>query len=178
MKSADAFFDFRDDLIDWDSPLFHRVAVADGHGPIDERLAIDGDAVGGSDFVLSPVAFPDGGFFVVEDIEFLLERAVDFGCDFGHSVFFDQGQHGGFVGSDSRVESHDDARFEFPVGFGGLDFGVGLAEECEGGSICTCRGFDHMGDEAFVGQIVSVGQVLAAASMFWVSLYFFSVPNC
>jgi hypothetical protein len=51
-----------------------------------------------------------------------------------------------------------------------LDFGVGLAEECEGGSICACRGFDHMGDEAFVGQIVSVGQVLAAATMFWVSL--------
>jgi hypothetical protein len=23
VKSADAFFDFRDDLIDWDSPLFH-----------------------------------------------------------------------------------------------------------------------------------------------------------
>ena len=157
MGLADSFFDFCHDAIDWDSPLLHRIAFSDGDGSVDECLAIDGDAVGRTDFVLSPVAFSDRCLFIVEDIELLFESSVDFGGDFRHAVFLDQRQDGGFVGSYSWVESHHDARLELTAGLRGLDFGVSLAEECQHGSIGPGRGFDDMGGKAFACQIVPVG---------------------
>ena len=48
---------------DGETDLFHGVAVADCHGVVFESVEIDGDAVGGSYFVLAAIAFSDAARF-------------------------------------------------------------------------------------------------------------------
>ena len=55
-SEVDFFLDVPDGFLDGQTDLFHRVAVADGHRAVLQGLKIDGEAVGGADFVLAAVA--------------------------------------------------------------------------------------------------------------------------
>src|SRR6478735_1307357 len=48
-----------------DSHLFEAVAVAQRHGAVLQRLAVDSDSPGGADLILAPVAAPDRAALVV-----------------------------------------------------------------------------------------------------------------
>ena len=77
-------------------------------------LAIDGDAVRRARFILAAIATSHGTLFVIEDTEVLLEVAVDLLGDFGHTVFFNQRENGGFDGRQTRMQLHHHSRLHFP----------------------------------------------------------------
>ena len=55
----------------------HRVAVANGHRVVLERLEIHGDAERGADLVLAAVEFSDAGRIVIDDADRRLKVAFD-----------------------------------------------------------------------------------------------------
>ena len=55
------------------APLFGRIALADGHRLVLQRLAIDGDAERRADFVLPGVTATDAAAFVVVGSEMFFQ---------------------------------------------------------------------------------------------------------
>src|SRR3954453_7158609 len=58
-SSAKTVVQVRDELVDLDPLLFHRVTIAHGHRIVFHRLEVDGDAVRRTDLVLAAIAATD-----------------------------------------------------------------------------------------------------------------------
>ena len=79
--------------------------------------------------------------------------------------FLTSGKTAALIGA-SRGWSFSNTRFvRLAVLVGRLVLVVGLAEERQRGPIGAGRGLDHVRDEPLLGQVVEVGQVLAAAAV-------------
>ena len=76
-----------------DACLLHRVAFPQSDGAILKGLVVDGNAEGGSDCVLTAVAFADGVFFVVAGCE------VEFQVIHNLAGFFTNGITAHFTGA-------------------------------------------------------------------------------
>src|SRR6478736_1510952 len=70
-----------------DSHLFEAVAVAQRHGAVLQRLAVDSDSPGGADLVLAPVAAPDRAALVVLGWNRAADLLVDLAGLLGHPRF-------------------------------------------------------------------------------------------
>ena len=92
------------EVVDGYTLLLHGVAVADGDGVVVEGVVVHGDAEGGSDGILTAIAAADGVLLVVLQHVVMLEEIHDFASLLGEAVFLDQGEHGGFVGSEHGGE--------------------------------------------------------------------------
>ena len=119
--------DFADAVVDFDSPLFECIAVADCYRAVLKCLCIDGDAIRCAYFILPAISPTDGRFLIVEHIELLLEGGVDFFGDFGHSILLNQWQNCGFDRREPRVQTHNGTRLHFTIFVGRFIFVVRLA---------------------------------------------------
>ena len=122
--------------------LVEGVAVAEGEGAVFfEGVEVNGDGVGGADFVLAAVAAADGAGGVEEDVPAVFEFAVEgFGVGEEFGFVFDEGEDGGFVGGEAGVEAQEGAFFAFD-----FVFGVGGGEDGEEDAVDAEGGFDDVG---------------------------------
>ena len=73
---SQSIFELGAAIVGLHAPLFERIAVADRHGAVGERLAVDRDAERRADLVLTAIAAADRALLVVEDVETCGFRAL------------------------------------------------------------------------------------------------------
>ena len=137
--------------------LLHRVAVAHGDGVVDQGVVIDGDAHRRADGILSSVTFADGVLLLILAHEVELQHVDDLACFLRQAVFLDQRQHCDLVGcKDGRQLQHHALRTVFQ-----LLLGVGVAEHGEEHTVEADGSLDDVRRVALVGVGVEVLELLA-----------------
>ena len=131
--------------------MFKRISIANRYGAVLKSLRIDRDAIGCANLILSSIPSTNRRLLVIEDVEFLFQRGVDFFGNLGHAILFHQWQYSSLDGCQPWVQSHDGPRLQFAVFVGRFVFVVGLAKEREGCSIRTGGGLNDVRNEAFIG---------------------------
>ena len=110
---------------------------------------VDGDAEGGADFVLAGVAAADGGGFVVEAVQVLLEQRIDFaglGDELG--LVLQQREDADFDRGDTRVQAQDGDDFLLALLIDLFGLAEGLGDDGERHAVETGGGFDDVRDVA------------------------------
>ena len=141
--------------------LGHRVAVADGHRAVLERVDVDRHAPGRADLVLAPVELADGRRVVVDGHHVALQVVLDAVAEL-HDLgpLLEQRQDGHLV----RARGPGGARSTTRVSPRDLLLAVGVDEEREGRPVGARRRLDDPGDEVLLGRRVEVLEVLAGRS--------------
>ena len=141
-----------------DAPLLHGVAVAERYGVVFEGLAVDGDAVGRADGILTAVSLADGVLLVVGDVHGELEGVDNLMCLLGHTVFLDEREDGELDGCEDGGElEHDAAIATFE-----LLLGVGTGHDGEEHTVYADGCLDDVWHVALVGLGVEILDLLAA----------------
>ena len=146
--------------LDRDPLLGHRVAIADRHGAVLERVDVDRDAPRRPDLVLAPVQLPDRGRVVVDGQHVgreVLPEPVAQLDDLG--PLLQQRQDGDLVRREIRMEPEDDPRLAAD-----LLLAIGVDQEREGGPVRPAGRLDDERDEVLAARLVEVLEVLADAS--------------
>ena len=143
--------------LDLDALLGHRIAVADRHGPVLQRLAVDRHAERRTDGILTAVTLADGVFLVVNDIVIVFQQVDDLLRHFGHAVLLHQRQHGYLDRSQCGREFQHDARI---AAFERL-LGIGRRHHLQEHAVHADRRLDHIGYIAFTRLRIEVLQLLA-----------------
>ena len=97
------------------APLPQRIAVAERHGPVGERLAVDRDAIRRAGLVLAAIAAADGPFLVVEHVEVLFQFAINLLRHLRHAVLLHQRKHGRLDRREPRMKLHHHALLRLAV---------------------------------------------------------------
>ncbi len=143
--------------------MIERVTVTNRHRAVLERLAIDRDAEGRAYFILAAITAPDRAFLVIKRRHVRLERFINLAGDFGHAVFFHQGEDGRLDRSQPRMELQEYPLGRLAVLVGCFVLVVSLAEKCQRRPIRARRRLNHVRHETFLGQIIEVAQIASAA---------------
>ena len=110
--------------------LLERVAVADRHGAVGQRLAVDGDAERRAGLVLAAIAAADGPLFVVEDVEVRLRSRDRFpGRLPACRPSCTSGKMAALIGASRGCSLHHHARLHLAVFVRALVLAIGLAQE-------------------------------------------------
>jgi hypothetical protein len=96
-----------------DPLLRHRVALADGHRLVLERLEVDGDAVRRADLVLAAVAAADRAGVVEVDVPLAAQPAARSRATGDRSALRDSGSTAALIGA-SRGSSLSTTRLSTP----------------------------------------------------------------
>lgn len=104
-RSGNMFNNYFPDRVDGNALLHHAVTMADGNGMVFFGLVVDRYAERGSDGVHPAVTLADRVFFLVEAAKSGFAGFHDLPGDLRQTVFFGQGQHGQFDGSQPGRES-------------------------------------------------------------------------
>ena len=136
------------------------VSIAERHGAVNKRLAINRDSERSAGLVLPAISPADGPFLVEEDVEVPLQVAVDLLGGFGHAVSLDKRENGGLDWRESGVERQHGTR----LAADGV-FMIRLAEERERPSIRAGGRFDHVWQVALLLLFVEVAEILAAVRL-------------
>mmetsp|Transcript_35184 Transcript_35184/g.104341 ORF Transcript_35184/g.104341 Transcript_35184/m.104341 type:complete len:262 (-) Transcript_35184:1114-1899(-) len=138
--------------------LLGRVAVAQRHRVVFERLEVDGDAEGRADLVVATVAPADGAGRVELDVVAPLQPLVDVACLCKQlGLVLDEGQDRGLDGREPRVELE-----KRPLLAADLVDGVRRREHGQHQTVHAEGGLDHVRHVPLLGGLVVVLHRLAA----------------
>ena len=104
-----------DEPVDRHALLLERVAVAQRHRPVLERLVVDRHAQRRADLVLAAVALADRAALVVLGLHPRAQRRDDLAGDFGLAVLLDERQHRDLHRRQPRVQLEHGARLAADV---------------------------------------------------------------
>src|SRR5690606_34288566 len=139
-----------------DAHLGHRIALANGHRLLAQRVVIDGDAPWRADLVLAAITPTDRTAVVVEGRPAATDVVIEPIGDLGQAVLAGERQHRGLDRRHGRIESHHHAGLALD-----LLLAVGIRHHGERDAIGTRRSLDHVRDVALTGRGVEVLQLLA-----------------
>ena len=130
-----------------------------------EGFEVDGNAEGGTHFVLAAVATANGSGLIVKDIHVRLQQVFDL-LRLGNKFrfVFEQGENGCLDGRNTWLEPHDLADVGLATFLGEVFLVVGLAEDGQQGAVASRGGFDNVGDEPFLGLGIKYSSVLPECS--------------
>ena len=136
--------------------LLHRVPVPDRHRPARDRLPVHRDAERRARLVHPAVAPADGAAVVVEGRESALEVVVERGGQLGHPVLLHQREDARLDRRHGRVEAQHHPGLPLD-----LLLPVGVHQQGEGDPVRPGRRLDDVRQEALVGRLLEVVELLA-----------------
>ncbi len=155
-RRAQAALELAGEVVDGGPDLGERVAVADGHGPIFQRLVVDRHCPGSADLVLAAVAAPDRAALVVLDLEGFAQLQVNLARQLRLAVFAHERQDRDLDRRERGVQPQHGAPLPLD-----LVLVVGVGEEGQHGPVDSQRGLDHVRHVALAARAVDVLELLA-----------------
>src|SRR6266480_5737960 len=156
-------------IADWDSLLFHRIALSQRHGIaqffifLAERFEIHGDAKWRTNFVLATITPADRTTLVVED-KHVRSQQIDDLFRFYHQslVVFEQRKYSAFDRRHPWVETQDNACFLFSFFIGRLIFGIRFTNERQHGAVHARTRFDYVRNKSLLRLFIEILERFAA----------------
>src|SRR5450756_1992357 len=144
-------------LLDRNSDLLHGVSVSDGNRPVLQALKVDGNAVGRADLVLPAVTPADALSVVVHRHQERAYERLGLPGQLDTIGLTGERQESNLYGRQILVEPEHHADLVLV-----RLFVVGIYQESQGGAVGASRRLDHVGEEALLGLVVEIREVLAA----------------